>query len=271
MQKEPNAAFMNADSPTIGRDSAGHFELFWRELMDAEHAFKDEHAFRMITGEQHPLGNFAILTEPCPASHVENVVQPLLALDAPSAVFFMAPPSETLTRQLASMGFVKSDPMPAMAVEIEKLAAAELPPGYEGVRIVDGKAASDWANILAEGYPIPRGLAHIISPESLPTTAAIDADVQFFGVSREGRLVATSMLYLAGGLAGVYCVATLPEERGVGLGAHVTAEALRAAGRAGYKVGVLQSSDAGHSIYLALGFADVGEVHMLVRSADTDT
>lgn len=271
MQKEPTEDFLSAAGATIGRDSAAHFELFWRELMDAGNTFKDEHAFRMITGEQHPLGNFAILTEPCPESHVEKVVQPLLALEAPSAVFFMAPPSEAVTGQLGSMGFVQLDPMPAMAVEIDALAAAELPPGYESVRVVDGKEASDWTDILAMGYPIPRGLAHIISPESLPTTTAIDADVQFFGVGREGRLVATSMLYLAGGLAGVYCVATLPEERGMGLGAHVTAEALRAAGRAGYKVGVLQSSDAGHSIYLALGFADVGEVHMFMRSADTDT
>ena len=63
----------------------------------------------------------------------------------------------------------------------------------------------------------------------------------------------------------MYCVATLKEERGKGLGAHVTAGALRAAEEQGYRVGVLQSSAAGHSIYQALGFSDRGEVHAFVR------
>jgi len=70
---------------------------------------------------------------------------------------------------------------------------------------------------------------------------------------------------LANGLAGIYCVATLPAERGRGLGAHVTAEALRAAGRLGYGVGLLQSSAAGHSVYQGLGFRDVGSVPMFIR------
>lgn len=73
------------------------------------------------------------------------------------------------------------------------------------------------------------------------------------------------MLYLADGLAGIYCVATLPAEQGRGLAAHVTAEALRAAGRLGYGVGLLQSSAVRHSVYLGLGFRDVGSVLMFIR------
>ena len=78
-------------------------------------------------------------------------------------------------------------------------------------------------------------------------------------------MVAVSMLYLAGGLAGIYCITTLAEERGKGLGAHVTAETLRVAQRLGYGVGVLQSSAAGHSVYEGLGFRDVGSVPMFIR------
>jgi predicted GNAT family acetyltransferase len=94
---------------------------------------------------------------------------------------------------------------------------------------------------------------------------APDAPLQFFAIRRNGKVAATSMLYLADGLAGIYCVATREEERGKGFGAHVTAEPLRAALRLGYRVGVLQSSPAGHSVYLSLGFADVGTVPMFVR------
>jgi len=60
------------------------------------------------------------------------------------------------------------------------------------------------------------------------------------------------------------CVAMLPAERGKALGAHVTAAALRAAQRIGYRVGILQSSPEGHSIYLRLGFADLGAMPMFV-------
>ena len=60
-------------------------------------------------------------------------------------------------------------------------------------------------------------------------------------------------------------VATLPEARGQGLGAHVTAEPLRRAQALGYRVGVLQSSDAGHPVYRRLGFQDVGAVPLFVR------
>jgi len=91
--------------------------------------------------------------------------------------------------------------------------------------------------------------------------------MQYFAVVHAGRAVATSLVYLADGLAGIYCVATLPGERGKGLGAHVTAAALRAAQRIGYRVGILQSSPEGHSIYLRLGFADLGAVPMFVRVA----
>ena len=85
-------------------------------------------------------------------------------------------------------------------------------------------------------------------------------------MSRGGQQqVATSMPYLAERLAGIHCVSTLAEERHRGLGAHATAEALRAARRLGYRVGVLQSSEAGHSIYLRLGFGDYAGIPMLIR------
>ena len=91
---------------------------------------------------------------------------------------------------------------------------------------------------------------------------------QFFAIHHNGRLVATSLMYLADGLAGIYCVATLADERGKGLGAHVTAEPLRIAQRLGYRVGILQSSAAGHPVYLRLGFADFASVPMFVRMPD---
>ena len=118
---------------------------------------------------------------------------------------------------------------------------------------------------MAVGYGLPVGLARLFSPEVLGADMAPDAGTQFFSVVKDGRAVATTLLYLADGLAGIYCVATLPDERAKGLAAHLTAEALRRAQRLGYRVGVLQSSPAGHSVYLRLGFEDLATVPMFVR------
>jgi GNAT superfamily N-acetyltransferase len=152
-----------------------------------------------------------------------------------------------------------------MAVDLDRLAATALPPGYDLTRIGDGDDGRAWTDAFAAGYDLPRGLARLFSPESLGADMAPDVQIQFFAIHHNGRLVATSLMYLADGLAGVYCVATLADERGKGLGAHVTAEPLRIAQRLGYRVGILQSSTAGHPIYLRLGFADFGGVPMFMR------
>jgi ribosomal protein S18 acetylase RimI-like enzyme len=254
---------------SIGQSSAKHFELFWRDLMTSGDTYRNDDFFRLITGEQHPLGNFAFLADSESLRGLEDAVAPLLDVAAPSGVFMAGEADELVAGRLNGLGYSRVDPMPAMAVDLDALTPTELPAGYEFVRVMPGDTAAEWTDVLALGYPLPRGLAYILSPEALGTNTAPDASLQFFAVLREGKVVATSMTYLAGGLAGVYCVATLAEERGKGLGAHVTAEALRCAQALGYRVGVLQSSEAGHTIYQSLGFRDVGEVHAFMRMPDS--
>ena len=105
----------------------------------------------------------------------------------------------------------------------------------------------------------------MLSPEVHKLHEAPDARVQHFGIRVGERMVVSAQLYLANGLAGIYCIATLQDERGKGLAAHITAETLRVAHQIGYRVGVLQSSPAGHSVYQRLGFRDVGAVPMFIR------
>ncbi|MEZ5391400.1 MAG: GNAT family N-acetyltransferase [Bryobacterales bacterium] len=95
---------------------------------------------------------------------------------------------------------------------------------------------------------------------------AEDDPVQYYLASRDGRPVATSAMCLLEGLAGIYCVATVPEERRKGLGAFMTAEPLRRAEKIGYGVGVLQSSTSGYPVYEKLGFKTFGGVPMYIRT-----
>ena len=265
MSTRPLVPSIASVSCTLGPAAALHLDLLWRNLMKSQGSIESEPFFRLITGEAHPLGNLVILREPADARSVEAAVAPLLDVSQPTAVLFVAGVSDAIAGQLTAQGFSRPEPMPAMAVDIAALVATKPPEGCEHLRVSAAEDGTAWADVVCAGFELPRGLARMLSPEVLGASTEPDVPVQFFGIRRGGRLVATSMLYLDDGLAGIYCVATLPAERGCGLGAHVTAEALRAAGRLGYGVGLLQSSATGHSVYQGLGFRDVGSVAMFIR------
>jgi len=72
----------------------------------------------------------------------------------------------------------------------------------------------------------------------------------------DGKPAATSLLVLHKGLAGIYCVATLQEARGRGIGNALTAEPMLIAKDLGYDFAVLQSSKMGLPVYERLGFRE---------------
>jgi GNAT superfamily N-acetyltransferase len=250
---------------SIGARAARHLELAFRAFTVGHGAELGTGYLRWVTREPHPMGNVAIVADPDDMVGALTAAEPLVTRNVPAAVLFPQGVSSAVARSVVAMGFEDQGAMPAMAVDIDRMAATALPPGYAWARVGAGSGGSAWAEALGVGYGLPPGLARRFSPDTLGADMAADARTQYFSIVRDGRTVATSLLHLADGLAGIYCVATVPEERGKGLGAHATAEALRTARRQGYGVGVLQSSPAGHSVYLGLGFADCAAVPMFVR------
>lgn len=265
MPPAPPVASIAACADTIGARTAQHLDHLWRLTMQAQGGVVDADWFRLISGEPHPLGNVAILAWDDHDEAAITAVAPLLAIDQPSAVICLHGASEHLAGVLAARGFQPHDAMPAMAVDIGGLAPTPLPTGHRFQRITASRDFQAWTDVLASGYALPRGLARMLSPEALGADPADDAAIQFFAVLEGDRIVATSMMFLDDGLAGLYCVATLADARGRGLGAQVTAEPLRRAQALGYRVGVLQSSQAGYPVYRRLGFQDVGAVPLFIR------
>lgn len=72
----------------------------------------------------------------------------------------------------------------------------------------------------------------------------------------DGEPVATSALYCSAGVAGICEVCTAPAARRKGVGMAVTAVALREGRARGYRVGVLDASEMGTSMYQRLGFRE---------------
>ena len=196
------------DAASIGAIASGQFDLLWRAMMVGQGGESGDGWFRIISGEPHPLGNVAIVLDGDDSGTATAAAAPLLARDVPSAMLFPHGASAATAGALEALGFHAHGAMPAMAVDIERLSPTALPAGHVWERIDAGDAAREWTDAMAAGYELPRGLARMLSPEVLGADMAGDADVQFFGVRHDGRLVCTSLLFLADGVAGIYCVAT---------------------------------------------------------------
>lgn len=250
----------------LARLAEAHIDRAFRSMLHGPMVVHENTYLRLITGEPHPFGNLAVMSHGADRQSLEVAIGPLRACSAPSAVLLIGAPGGDVVDHLSANGFQPHEVMPAMAVDIDTLAKTELPAGYTFDRVDTGADSDQWANAFAVGYEVPLPLGKLFSPGAVNAATAVDAPLQCFAIRNEhGSMVCTSLLYLDDGVAGIYCVATIPPERGRGLGAYATAEPLRLAREIGFRVGVLQSSPAGHSVYRKLGFTDVGAVPLFVR------
>ena len=81
----------------------------------------------------------------------------------------------------------------------------------------------------------------------------------------DGEVVATALGITIDDVTGVFNVATMPDHRGRGHGAALTARVVRDGFERGARLAFLQSSALGHRVYQRLGFRDVEEYVLLSR------
>jgi GNAT superfamily N-acetyltransferase len=107
----------------------------------------------------------------------------------------------------------------------------------------------DFERVFIEAYPVPELQPH--HPGALFTAPVLGGKYHLWLGYVAGRAVTCAISYVSDGIIGVYFVATLPQARGRGYGAAITA---RAAITAPHLPAVLQASDLGRPVYERLGF-----------------
>lgn len=252
-----------AEAEDIGWIATSHIWYAFRDLVSHPSELKTDKVIRLQTGDPHPFGNFVFLSDPEDSETARDAVAPLVESNVPAlAVPVSKVESGAGIDVLTDNGFQLVGAMPAMAVDSSALSETSLPDGYEFVRVSEDDV-DEWVDCLSVAYEIPHLTATTFAPSGSDHQPG--SDCLYYSVKKDGETVGTTLVYLHGGVAGIYCVATLEAHRGKGLGAHATAEPLRIASERGYGVGVLQSSEKGHGVYSKLGFQEYGKVPMYIR------
>lgn len=171
-----------------------------------------------------------------------------------------------LGSHLEEYGFVDEGQMPGMAVNLANLNEdLPMPSGLTVQRVTDDETLKQWSQICATGFGMPDFVGdafcdfmHYVDPDTV---------LAYLGW-RNGQPVATSLLLLAAGVAGIYNVATIPEARRQGIGAMMTLTPLRDARDRKYQVGILQASEMGADVYRSLGFQEYCKIGQYVWSSE---
>lgn len=160
-----------------------------------------------------------------------------------------------LDRQLEARGLEhKVTLTPMTRVLGGHLPTAERVPGLTVERVQDPATYEEWIIAEHRGFgaagKLDSGLAAIRRAMGIGHNLPFH---HFLG-RLDGAGVATATLLLAGGIAGIYDVSTVPEARRRGIGTAMTLAALREARRLGYEIAFLQPSAMGRPIYERIGF-----------------
>lgn len=166
-----------------------------------------------------------------------------------------AMPSDLATR-LQARGFF-SEYAPGMAADLHAVDFSAPPPADLSVQpIADESAMEDWLRVLVVGSSFPPEVERALFDLLKRLGFHPNPTVRFFLGRLNDRPVSTSMLFLGGGIAGIYCVTTVPDARQRGAGAALTLAAMREGLASGYHIAGLQSSEMGLPIYQRLGFRE---------------
>jgi ribosomal protein S18 acetylase RimI-like enzyme len=216
-----------------------------------------------LTGVTHAFMNHVVNTQLTPANVDERIEQTLARFRSKNVkcLTWWAEPDmqpENLGDHLKAHGLIFSPGPPGMAIDLDALTDdSPLPSGLTIETVNDEDTLQHWVAVMFNVFEVPDPTDVGVK---LYASLGFDAPLRHYLGYVDGKPVATSQLFLGAGVAGVYCVTTLPEARGRGVGAALTFAGLRDARAMGYRVAILQATPMGAPVYQRMGFQDTGRL-----------
>jgi GNAT superfamily N-acetyltransferase len=240
--------------------NAQELAILWGRALGAE--FHDEPQQQwFISGLPFELGNGVVraaFTSADVDAKIEEVTGHFKDRNVPAA-WLLGPSSQPtdLGSHLEAAGWIRDDEAPGMALDLLALREDDpLPPGLVIKEVSDGETLKQWIRTMTVGSGIPDSIQNMLLDLCARYGFVRVPSVGYYLGLLNGEPVATSMLFLGGGVAGIYNVATLAEARGWGIGTALTVAPLLAARAKGYRFGILQSTKMGLNVYRRLGFQE---------------
>jgi len=214
----------------------------------------------LLTGIPSPALNAVLRTQVEP-DHADAIIKGTLAhfrsRNVSSAVWWVEPDTQPadLGRHLAAHSLTFVEGIPGMAVDLSALNEDRTTPsGLTIEQVRDMDALSKWAFASLIGFGLPE--TNVETWFDIFAGLGFELPLRNYVGILNGEPVATSELFVAAGVAGIYIVATIPEVRQQGIGTAMALAPLREARALGYRMGILHASPMGRGVYRRLGFQE---------------
>jgi GNAT superfamily N-acetyltransferase len=161
---------------------------------------------------------------------------------------------------LARAGLSAAEAEQGMAATLSGLAKVDVSPS--GLRIERATRVEEimqFARLMSALWSPPEPTILAFYSAAAPYVLGANAPFRFYLGYLGDRPVATAEVCIAGGVAGVYNISTIPAERGRGFGAALTVKPLLDARDDGIEVAILQAAGEAERVYRRVGFRSVGK------------
>jgi len=223
----------------------------------------------VLTGISHPFLNNVLRTQLNPNNvddRIEETLTHFRSKDSPQLSWWVEAEQQPadLGERLIAHGLTYSEGSLGMAVDLLALnEEATSPSGLTIETVNDKEELSKWIQPWFFGFGGHDGFGgrdERNASVELFAGLGFDLPLRSYLGWVDGKPTAVSQLFLGAGVAGIYCLATVPEARAKGFGGALTLAPLLEARSMGYRICILQSSDMGKSVYRRLGFQEYGRL-----------
>jgi GNAT superfamily N-acetyltransferase len=184
-------------------------------------------------------------------------------------MWFVGPstrPSDLAT-SLEAHGFVHDEDIVGMAMDLSQLPdEVPMPSGFEISEAHDEQELKTWCTTMVAAFQMPKTAVETYFRWVLALSPKERSSVHFFIGRLDGRPVATHLLVLAAGVAGVHFLGTLPAARGRGIGSVMCHNTFLVGRTWGYGVGVTEVEEPALGTCHRLGLTDYYTVSTYIWS-----